>query len=106
MKRENMYFEDANAETCWELDYLHAPASFEEGETVTVFTAIPDREQRACLKFPFVWIEKEDSPCGRQCELYDPRNGRSGACRSLTHGYTKGNQVTFRLEAGEWKDAK
>ncbi len=128
MKREKMYFEDMNAEWCYPLDVFligepvqmmlfgsdagAAREDFSEftiacdGDEIELIEAVPDREQRACMTFPHVWIERKDSPCGRQCELYRPRNGKSGACRRLTHGYNHGDKVTFRLEAGEWKEVK
>ncbi len=126
MKRAKMYFEHERADRCYSLGVFaigepvpmmrfgyDAETSREDldeftiacdGDEIELIEAIPDREQRACMTFPHVWIDRRDSPCGRQCELYDPRNGRSGACRSLTRGYTKGKQVTFRLEAGKWKE--
>ncbi len=108
MKSEKMYFEDENDETCWplrvfaEMDWENRTA----GDTATLIAAVPDRGQRGCRIFGSIWIDRKDSPCSRACVSYRPRNGRSGACRSLTHGYTKGKQVTFRLEAGEWKEVK
>ncbi len=108
MKAERMYFEDENAESCYPV-WVFAGVDWElenEGAIKTLIEAIPDHEQRGCYDFGYVWIERKDSPCGQKCKIYRPRNGKSGACKSLTHGYVKGEKVTFRLEAGEWKQLK
>ncbi len=108
MKREKWYFGDENAASCYPV-WVFASVDWElesEGSTKTLIEAIPDREQRGCRIFGSIWIDREDSPCSRACVSYSPCNGKSGACRSLTHGYTKGEQVTFRLDAGEWKEVK
>ncbi len=107
MKREKMYFEDENADRCYPIwVFATSTALVSKEATVSLIEAVPDREQKGCVSFGYVWIEKEDSPCGQKCKIYRPRNGKSGACKFLTHGYTKGKQVTFRLEAGEWKQVK
>jgi len=37
----------------------------------------------------------EDGECGRQCQHYDPRNGKSGICKEKSILYTHGKEVVF-----------
>lgn len=43
--------------------------------------------------------EKSDGECGKMCEGYEPRNGKSGACKHSGYTYDNaGRQFLLRIE--------
>lgn len=46
-----------------------------------------------CKEFGDVY-EKGIS-CGKQCDSYKPRNGKSGCCKHVGHLYEKGKELTI-----------
>lgn len=36
--------------------------------------------------------------CGKQCESYDPRNGKSGICKHHGNLYAQGEKVTIKIK--------
>ena len=39
----------------------------------------------------------DDDVCGKQCEGYQPRNGKSGICRHWRHCYEPGDEYTLNV---------
>jgi len=42
-------------------------------------------------------IMKGEGICGKSCKEYDPRNGKSGACKKLGYCYTPIKKVLIKL---------
>lgn len=53
-----------------------------------------------CSEFDF-WGEKGDAykPCGKACDAYEPRNGKSGSCRHSGHLYDSDHTKPIILKA-------
>ena len=77
------YFRNIDDEFCYPLQ-KHLDDAKEEGlETIELYEAIPDDSIKGfffCNHFVMV-CEKEKDTCGRICEGYAPRNGKSGMCK-------------------------
>jgi len=69
--RTKLYFETDDSKLCYPASY------FDKG--TEVFEAIPIKPQGVfwCKELSFVGNEG----CGRECEFYTPRNGKSGMCK-------------------------
>ena len=78
-----LYFREIDDEFCYPLQ-KHLDDAKEEGlETIELYEAIPDDSIKGfffCNHFNMV-SEKEKDTCGRTCEGYAPRNGKSGICK-------------------------
>lgn len=92
------YFRTEDDERCYPLDY-HLTDAKDEGLTeIELFESIPIRVDG------MFWCKAvdeygEDGICGRQCEQYEPKNGKSGMCRHKGHFYEHGNKVMFKVVA-------
>ena len=95
-----MYFKNEDAEFCHQIDYFQSDM-MENGLTeMEVFTAVPDKDKdhffcKAVGEVCVVEGNEWDNPCGKQCEDYEPCNGKSGKCRFKTHCYTHGEKVVI-----------
>ena len=61
----------------------------------------------------FAWCREFGAPiekgegCGKLCEKYSPRNGKSGMCMEWRHCYEDGQEVRFEKgEDGKWRVMK
>lgn len=97
MKKQKLYFRSEDDEYCYSLDY-HLEIAKQDGLTeVELFEAIPDRDHGWCGLFGGVLITGE-SECGKVCDGYDPRNGKSGICKNKTHCHTWGDKINFKVQ--------
>lgn len=94
MRKPKYYFESEDAEMCYTLEYHLSNARDEKLTTIDLYVAIPDKD-------PQIFFCKavdecaEVGYCGKQCDDYEPKNGKSGMCRHKGHCYTHGEKVTF-----------
>lgn len=97
MKKSKFYFQSEDAEICWPLEYHLDIARFEGVYSVELFEAIPTKLSG------WFWCKHiaevgEDGYCGKVCNGYKPRNGKSGMCKYRSNTlYTHGNKVTFNI---------
>jgi hypothetical protein len=63
---------------------------------ITLFTAIPQKVEGMiwCKAFGDIG---EKGECGRQCDLYEPKNGKSGMCKNQGKFYEPNKEVTFKV---------
>lgn len=94
---KNFYFRDeCDAEMCFHLDY-HMDNARDEGLTeITLYEAVPEKVEG------FFWCRavdevSEDGYCGKSCEDYEPKNGKSGMCRHKGNLFTRGEKRTFKV---------
>jgi hypothetical protein len=93
------YFEDENSEMCFTKGYFEVKMLRDGVTEMEVFKAIPDKEKG------IFWCKHENScgdstegTCGKNCEFYVPRNGKSGCCKDYTNIiYIWGEKVTLKL---------
>lgn len=89
------YFQSKDSELCYPLEY-HMEKCI--GTTIELFEAVPTKfdGMMYCKKFESVG---EDGNCGRICDGYEPRNGRSGMCKHRSNTmYECGEKVTFKRD--------
>ena len=42
--------------------------------------------------------EKSEGGCGKECNLYEPRNGKSGICKEWRHSRTSGKEYILTID--------
>ena len=89
------YFSDNDEENCFTLE-VHKQQMKENEETErTVFKAVKSdvKDWFYCKAIGEVSVKApEGEPCGKECELYEPRNGKSGCCKSFATLYTSSDE--------------
>jgi hypothetical protein len=75
-----LYFE-RHSDFCYPLKDIKAHIKDAELKTLTVYPAIKTKVKGMiyCRHFQLVG----ENHCGKQCEAYAPRNGKSGCCKHL-----------------------
>lgn len=88
MSKYYFYAEELDAEMCHGIEYWQDVADFEE-RPIELYEAKPEygTDYFYCSNYYFVGI-KSDSDCGKLCEGYNPRNGKSGRCKHSNSCYT------------------
>lgn len=43
--------------------------------------------------------EKSEGGCGKECKLYEPRNGKSGICKEWRHSRTGGKSFILTIDS-------
>lgn len=91
------YFRTEDDERCYTLDYHLANAKDEGLTEIELFEAIPEKVDGV------FWCRAadecaEEGYCGKQCEEYEPKNGKSGMCRHKCNTFhTHGEKIVFRV---------
>jgi len=90
MTKKKYYFaEDREDENCFTMDFWkELITDDEEIEEITLLRTEPEKVNG------FFWCkddhemyEKDDNWCGKSCGSYQPRNGKSGACKFYTNTF-------------------
>lgn len=97
MNRPKFYFREADDEMCYTLEYHLANAKDEGLEEIELFEAIPEKDHE------MFWCRAVEEItgngyCGRQCEEYEPKNGKSGMCKHKGKTYTIGEKKLFKVK--------
>ncbi len=95
--KPKFYFRSVEDELCYTADHHMANAKDEKLTEVELFEATPEKVDG------FFWCRAvdectEDGYCGKQCEDYEPKNGKSGMCRHKGRLYTPGKKVIFKTQ--------
>lgn len=97
--KKALYFRTEEGEWCQTLDAHIEDAESEGLETIELFEAVPEKVAG------FFWCRavgevSEEGTCGKLCDDYEPKNGKSGMCRHKYNTlYTTGAKVTFEVSA-------
>ena len=100
--KQKYYFRNEASEMCYTLNY-HMEQARDDGLTeIELFTAIHVKVEG------IIWCEAFDKCgdngcCGRQCEDYKPRNGKSGICKHQGKLYVPDEKVKFLVKSEEEK---
>jgi len=89
------YFKHSDSELCYSENYFQERMKEYGLNELEVFEAIPDKFDGIfwCKEHLFSGDGTKDY-CGKQCDEYKPRNGKSGCCiHHSTKMYEHGNQV-------------
>ena len=97
MSRIKFYFRNADAELCYQKKYWLSEMKDEGLKELEVYEARPIKDDNF---FFCKAVEEcgEKGNCGRECEDYEPRNGKSGCCRHVGKLYEAGEKVLLKME--------
>lgn len=84
------YFETEDSEIAYSIEHFDTVLE----RPFELFEAVP------CKVEGFFWCKAvgecaEEGSCGKACDDYEPRNGKSGICRHKGRLYDKGNIIRF-----------
>jgi len=95
--KKQLYFEDIDSNICRSEEYFQNIMKRDGLQEMKVLEAFPYREEG--LFWCYIAHEvadKSDQPCGKECNHYEPRNGKSGCCKHYTRQfYHHGDEVTL-----------
>ena len=96
MKKEKLYFREDD-ECCYPLDVFYDEMQDDGITEMKVFEAVPYTGKDCCFCQATNEICYSDEyPCGKNCEDYEPKNGKSGMCKHKKRCYTIGKEVIIR----------
>lgn len=94
------YFEDSESEFCHTLAYFKEKWKSEMNQTVELYEAEYDglgSDLFWCKEFS-EFNETGEGICGKQCEKYEPCNGKNGKCRHYSKdSYIHGKKISFEF---------
>jgi hypothetical protein len=90
------YFYNSESDFCYNLKGIEKKIKDENVKSKFVFKAIREKNS------PYFFCKHfqtcgEKGNCGRICEAYQPRNGKSGVCKHFGYTYEKGNKIEIKL---------
>lgn len=98
---KQLYFcKEFNEAFAYDMDTLKDMAKHEALNQITVTKAIPDpcKDHFYCKEFGFVAL-KSQGECGKICEGYTPKNGKSGMCKFQGKCYEPiGESITVKIQ--------
>ena len=101
MSRPKYYFEHNDSEICYQADYFQYEM-YDAGLTeMEVYTAIPDNTLGVfwCKVDCFCGDDSSET-CGKQCNNYEPRNGKNGCCKHHTSWlFIHGDKITLKRKS-------
>lgn len=96
--KQKLYFTGEDDEMCFTLRYHLDNARLDGLTEIEFLEAIPDKDKSYfwCREYDEVTMA-EDYPCGKTCDGYAPRNGKSGICKHKSHCHTWGEKLKFQV---------
>lgn len=88
---KKFYFETEESEIAYTLEYFDETLV----RPFTIFEAVPEKVE-GFFFCKAVFECAEEGQCGKTCEDYSPKNGKSGICRHKGRLFAPGMAVTFR----------
>lgn len=87
-----------NSEFCYDLDHIKDAIHLDGLTEAKVFEAyrITGEGLAWCNELSEV-LEKSEGGCGKMCNFYKPRNGKSGICSHQGYCYTQGKEVLIKI---------
>jgi hypothetical protein len=101
MKKQKFYFSSFDEERAYTLDSIINEMNYAGLTEQKVFLAIKntDKDFFYCKAFQEVFIKPpEGEPCGKECPDYEPRNGKSGCCKSRADCYEHGPEFKLSID--------
>jgi len=100
---KQFYFENEDADRCYLEEHFQQQMQDEGLTEITVLEAHKSTEKEyiycACIGEC-----GESSECGKECDCYEPRNGKNGCCRHRRTLYEHGKEVTLYLKPNRKKN--
>lgn len=96
---KKFYFENSESEFCYLKSFLIEKAKEEQLKEVEFYEAIQDKNSGYfyCRHFGVV-CENSDVSCGKYCDAYNPKNGKTGMCKAKGICYMHGEKVKFKIK--------
>ncbi len=95
-RKAKYYFRGDDDELCYPLE-RHVENAKEDGiEELELWEAEPERFE-SIFWCKAVLAVTEEGHCGKECEDYTPKNGRSGMCIHKGNFYTHGEKVKIKI---------
>lgn len=93
------YFINPEDELCYTKDYILDYMLENDIKHLEVHEAVPiiGHDMGWCQEHVTI-IDKGEGFCGKGCQFYNPRNGKSGICSSLGRTYERGNKVKMEIK--------
>lgn len=97
MSKKPLYFKSEDDNFCHDKAHFIEEMKSEKLEQIEVFEAVKanDHEHIWCS---YIGEAGDKDNCGKQCDAYKPRNGKSGCCTHLGTLYNYGEKVTLTIE--------
>lgn len=95
--KKQYYFENEDEEHCYTESYFQQKMKDDGVTEISVFVAIKskDKEYIYCKEFQSCG---ESSECGKECDRYKPKNGKSRCCTHRGSIYEFGDEVILKLK--------
>lgn len=92
--KKQYFFENEDAEHCYQEDHFQNQMQKDGLTEITVLEAnkSTDKQYIYCVSIDECG---EASGCGKECDDYEPRNGKNGCCRHRRAIYEHGDEVTL-----------
>lgn len=97
--KQQFYFENEDAETCYTEEYWKNYMKSEGLTKMEVMKGVPEKIKGIfwCKHEAFCGDDSSEY-CGKQCNDYAPRNGKSGCCKHYTTQlYSHGEKVVLTI---------
>jgi len=94
------YFEDIDSEQCFTKDTFIDMMKFNNVKEMEVLEAIKETVS-GMIYCKASGSVGEKGECGKQCDDYQPKNGKSGMCRNQGQLYRHGDKVILKLNKKE-----
>ena len=93
------YFENEDAEGCFTKEHFIDEMKHNGLTEMEVMEAVPQKSNET----EYMWCNAigevgEKGNCGKMCENYLPRNGKSGICANQGRLFKAGEKVTLKLK--------
>ena len=93
-----LYFTNFDEETAWRKSDIIEQMKDEGIESITVSKAVRSiHEGFFWCNWSYSACVAESETCGKFCNGYIPRNGKSGICRHWRHCYEPGDEYTLNV---------
>ena len=100
MKKEKLYFSEIDEEMAYVKSYLIDEMKDRGLTEIKVWEAIRElkTDYYFCKAIGAIGVRgKEYEPCGKECEVYEPRNGKSGCCEHRGFCYEPGKKFILKV---------
>lgn len=103
MNSKRYYSRREDDELCYPLGHFIEKARITGEKTIVLYEAIPDKDRGYffCRAVGAVGVNDDVDGCGKNCDLYAPKNGKSGMCRHKGRCYTPTEKVTVDVATGK-----
>ena len=91
-----LYYENELSEYCFEESYFQQLMKEKSLKEIEVYEAIPEKIEGLFYCKEFQEFGETGEGCGKTCDKYTPRNGKSGCCKYFSNkSYTIGRKKSL-----------